>query len=645
MLTAASVAGVDGALARATRHLLSIQSPEGYWWGEVEANVTIAAEYIMLEHFLGIADPGRWEKLAHYILAKQNADGSWPIYFGGPGELSTTAEAYFALKMAGRPADAPEMTRAREFVLAHGGVAETRVFTKLWLSLLGEFDWDAFPAMPPEAILLPAWLPLNIYEFASWARASIVPILVVWHYRPVVPVPSGHGIAELFVGPGDRHRIRFARDRMPLTWRNVFVALDAALRAAERSPWKPLRRRALDACEAWIVEHQEADGGWGGIWGPWVYSLMALRCRGYDTGHPVIAKGMDGLVNGFGLETDETFTVQPCVSLVWDTALAVTALREAGLAADHPSLLQAGRWLLAKEVRQPGDWCVKVKGVEPGGWSFEIANECYPDTDDAAEVLMALRLLRLDNDAMPARRRATDWLRAMQSHGGGWAAFDRDNTKQFVTKIPFADFGATLDPPSEDVTGHILEWLLLDGASSGDPAVKAGLRYLRRAQRQDGSWSGRWGVNHVYGVGAVLPALIAAGVDPGSGRVQRAVRWIVEHQNPDGGWGEVCESYVDPAQRGAGPSTASQTSWALIGLLAAGEHRSEAAERGIAYLVASQSPDGQWEEDQFTGTGFPIDFMLKYHLYRNNWPVWALGRYRRLLEGRPIHLPGTDPWN
>jgi len=624
---------------------LSIQSPEGYWWGELEANVTIPAEYLMLEHFLGVADSKRWEKLSRYILRKQNADGSWPIYFGGPGDLSTTAEAYFALKLAGMSPDAPEMARAREFVLAHGGVAKTRIFTKLWLSLLGEFDWDAFPAMPPEAILLPAWSPLNIYEFASWARASIVPILVVWACRPVVPVPAGRGIAELFVDPGDRRRIHFARDRRPFTWRNAFVVLDAVLRFAERLPWKPLRGRALDACERWIVEHQEADGGWGGIWGPWVYSLMALKCRGYGNDHPVIARGLRGLVDGFGIETGETFTVQPCVSLVWDTALAVTALREAGLPADHPALLRAGRWLLTKEVRGVGDWCVKVKGVEPGGWSFEIANEAYPDTDDAAEVLIALRLLRLDAEALPARRRATAWLRAMQSRGGGWAAFDRDNTKEFITQIPFADFGAVLDPPSEDVTAHIVEWLLLDGATPADPAARAGLRYLRRRQRRDGSWWGRWGVNHIYGTGAALPALAAAGADCRSGRVQRGSRWLIEHQNPDGGWGEVCESYVDPARRGTGPSTASQTAWALLGLFAAGELESEAVRRGIAYLVATQTFDGQWEEDQFTGTGFPIDFMINYHLYRNYWPAWALGRYRRLRNSRPIHLPGTDPWN
>lgn len=634
--------GLDACIERAVASLRAMQSPDGYWWAELESNVTMAAEHLMLERILGVAEERRTRKITRYLLERQSPDGSWPIYYGGPGDLSVTVEAYFALKLGGYDPSAPEMVRAKQFICERGGIARARVFTKLWLALFGQFDWSALPAMPPEAILLPSWFPFNIYEFASWARGTMVPILVVWAHRPVTPLPADLGVDELYLSPEDRSRLGVPRDRRPLTWRNFFLLADRALRWHEALPWKPLRRAALATCERWIVERQEADGGWGGIQPPWVYSLIALKCLGYANDHPVLAKGIRGLLHDFALETDETFTVQPCVSPVWDTALAITGLREAGVPADDDALLRAGRWLLTKEIRRYGDWAVKVHGVEPGGWAFEFANETYPDTDDTAEVLIALRLLDLSG-ADDARRRALRWLRAMQSKNGGWGAFDRDNTKTFVTRIPFADFGATIDPPSEDVTAHIVETLMLYGASPADPAVTRGVQYLWRTQEADGSWFGRWGVNYVYGLGAVVPALVAAGVSPQDARIRRAVRWLIDHQNADGGWGEACASYDDPALRGQGSSTASQTAWALLALLAAGEEASEAVRRGIEYLVRTQQPDGQWEEPHFTGTGFPRDFMLKYHLYRNYWPLWALGRYRRILAGEPVHLPGTDP--
>jgi squalene-hopene/tetraprenyl-beta-curcumene cyclase len=499
--------------------------------------------------------------------------------------------------------------------------------------------------MPPEAFLLPPRSPFNIYEFASWARATVVAILVVWAYRPVCPVPEGRGVQELYLDPRHARKIEFKRDSKPFTWRNFFLAADRALRIHERLPWKPLRAKALAACERWIVEHQEADGSWGGIQPPWVYSLIALKCRGYTNEHPVMQRGIKGLLTDFALYRDGTFTVQPCLSPIWDTCLAITGLREAGVPAGDARLLRAGRWMLDREIRGPGDWCVKVKDTPPGGWAFEFFNEIYPDTDDTAEVLIALRLLDLDGSARDATARANTWLRAMQSKSGGWGAFDRDNDRQIVTKIPFADFGATLDPPTEDVTAHVLEWLLLDGADpENDDAVRRGIEYLHRTQEPDGSWWGRWGVNYVYGLGAAVPALVAAGEDPASDPIRRAVGWLEEHQNPDGGWGESCRSYDDPSMRGIGPSTPSQTAWALLALLAAGEVASSGTERGVRYLVATQQRDGSWDEPEFTGTGFPRDFMLNYHLYRQYWPLWALGRYRRLRDGNPIHLPGSDPW-
>ncbi|MCC6382415.1 MAG: squalene--hopene cyclase [Dehalococcoidia bacterium] len=636
---------LDEALRRGAAHLLSMQAAEGYWWAELESNVTMAAEHLLLERFLGISHAERQQKICRYILDKQGADGGWPVYYGGPGDISVTVEAYFALKVGGVDPQSPAITRARDFVRAHGGARRARIFTKIWLALFGQFDWEALPAMPPEAILLPERSPVNIYEFASWARATMVAILVIWSKKPVASVPAGAAIDELYLREEDRRELDLRRERNPFSWRNVFLATDRLLKLAERSPWKPLRKRALRTCEAWIVDHQEEDGSWGGIQPPWVYSLIALKCLGYANDHPVMRKGVDGLLTEFALETEETFTVQPCLSPIWDTALAVTGLREAGVPADEPSLVRAGQWLLDKEIRARGDWCVKVKDTPPGGWAFEFFNDKYPDTDDTAEVLIALRLLNLSGRGGGAEQRARRWLLAMQSRNGGWAAFDVDNTKRLVTRIAFCDFGATLDPPSEDVTAHVLEWLMLGGAGSGDPAVRRALRYLWRTQERDGSWFGRWGVNYVYGLGAVLPALAAAGIRPSHRRMRRAVQWLERHQNADGGWGESCASYDDPSLRGQGPSTASQTAWALLALLAANRADSRAVARGVAYLVSTQQADGHWEEPEFTGTGFPRDFMLNYHLYRDYWPLWALGRYRRLRLGQTIHRPGDDPWS
>lgn len=636
--------GVDEALERAVARMFELQHADGFWWAELESNVTMVAEHLMLERFLGLHDESRWRKIVRYLLDHQRQDGSWAVYYDGPGDVSVTVEAYFALKLAGVDPDSPPMARARRWILDHGGVGAARVFTKLWLALFGQFDWRALPAMPPELIWLPPRFPFNIYEFASWARATIVAILVVWHYKPVVTIPPEQGVSELYLDPGERSRIRYRKGERPLSWKNFFLAVDQVLHLFDRLPPHPWRERALAACERWIVAHQEADGSWGGIQPPWVYSIIALRCRGYALDHPVLAKAIRGLLVDFALEDERWFTVQPCVSPVWDTALMITGLREAGVPANHPRLVKAASWLLEREIRFPGDWTVKVPGVEPSGWAFEFANDWYPDTDDTAEVLIALRLVNAGRDIGEVRERATRWLLAMQSANGGWGAFDKDNTKRFVAEIPFCDFGEVIDPPSEDVTAHVLEWLALHGSTRRDPAVRRALRYLYRTQMPDGSWFGRWGVNYLYGLGAVLPALAAIGEDPRSPRIRKAVRWLEAHQNPDGGWGESCASYDDPALAGVGPSTASQTAWALLALLAAGAVESEATRRGVEYLLSTQGANGEWEEPYFTGTGFPRDFMLKYHYYRLYWPLWALGRYRRLVRGQPIHLPGCDPW-
>lgn len=632
----------DACIDRSVKHLLSLQAEDGYWWAELESNATMAAEHLLLERFLGTNEPEREQGIVRYLLGLQCEDGSWPVYWGGPGDVSISTEAYFALKLAGADPERDEMKRAREFIRSKGGVAATRIFTKLWLSLFGQFEWSALPAMPPESILMPVSSPLNIYMFASWARATIVAILVVWAYRPVVPIPKSAHVDELYLDPEDRRSLPLRRDRWPLTWRNAFLAIDKVLHAHERLPWKPLRTFALGECERWIIEHQEADGTWGVIQPPSVYSLIALKCHGYSMDHPVMKKGLNSFLGDFALRRGDTFSVQPCLSPVWDTALAITGLREAGVAAADEALLQAGHWMLAHEVSSLGDWALTVPGIEPGGFPFEFSNELYPDTDDTAEVLIALRLLDLRGKDAPFHR-AKVWLRAMQSSNGGWGAFDRDNNDEFVSRIPFADFGATFDPPTEDVTAHIVEAFALDDTPPDDEMIERALDYLWDTQEPDGSWWGRWGVNYLYGLGAAVPALITAGVDPADPRLRRAVRWLEHHQQADGGWGESCATYEDPSLRGQGPSTASQTAWALLALLALEPLDHPATVRGIDYLVRTQTADGEWIEPHFTGTGFPRDFMLKYHLYCNYWPLWALGRYRRLREGQPIHLPGTDP--
>ena len=635
-------AGLDDCIDRSVKHLLSLQAEDGYWWAELESNATMAAEHLLLERFLGTNEPEREQGIVRYILGLQCEDGSWPVYWGGPGDVSISTEAYFALKLAGVDPEREEMQRARDFIRSKGGVAATRIFTKLWLSLFGQFEWSALPAMPPESILMPVSSPLNIYMFASWARATIVAILVVWAYRPVVSIPKSAAVDELYLDPEDRRSVTFRRDRWPFTWRNAFLATDKVLHAHERLPWKPLRTFALAECERWIIEHQEADGTWGVIQPPSVYSLIALKCHGYSMDHPIMKKGLNSFLGDFALRRGDTFSVQPCLSPVWDTALAITGLREAGVPADDETLLQAGRWMLAHEVSSLGDWALTVPGIEPGGFPFEFSNELYPDTDDTAEVLIALRLLDLRGMDAPFYR-AKGWLRAMQSTNGGWGAFDRDNNDEFVSRIPFADFGATFDPPTEDVTAHIVEAFALEGTPPSDEMIERALDYLWETQEPDGSWWGRWGVNYLYGLGAVVPALVAVGIDPADPRLRKAVRWLEHHQQPDGGWGESCATYEDPSLRGQGPSTASQTAWALLALLALEPPDHPATVRGIDYLVRTQTADGEWTEPHFTGTGFPRDFMLKYHLYCNYWPLWALGRYRRLRDGQPIHLPDTDP--
>ena len=633
------------ALARARDHLLGLQHEQGWWQGELETNVTMDAEDLMLREFLQIRTREQTEAAARWIASKQREDGTWANFFGGPGDLSTTVEAYVALRLAGREPEEPHMARAARWIRAEGGVPATRVFTRIWLALFGQWSWDDLPVMPPELIYFPAWFPLNAYDWACWARQTIVPLTIVGALRPVRQLPFGLG--ELMPDdPAHQGRPPGRPGRATSAgWAAVFGGLDRVLHGYERHahrapPVRAVRRAALRRCAEWIIARQEKDGCWGGIQPPWVYSLMALHVLGYGLDHPVIKRGIAGLDRFTIIEDTPEGPVrrmEACQSPVWDTVLAVIALADAGLPPDDGALTAASDWLLAEEIAGPGDWQVRRPELAPGGWAFEFDNDIYPDIDDTAEVVLALRRARCaaGEDALAsAIRRGVRWMTGMQSRDGGWGAFDADNTSTLVTKLPFCDFGAVVDPPSADVTAHVVEALAAEGLAGGR-AARRGVVWLLRAQESDGSWFGRWGANYVYGTGAVVPALIAAGVKPDKPAIRRAVAWLVAHQNPDGGWGEDMRSYDDPALAGRGESTASQTAWALLALLAAewgadagpGMEASDAVERGVRWLAEHQREDGTWDEPQYTGTGFPRDFYLNYHLYRLVFPVMALGRY------------------
>ena len=621
LISSELVDDVRSAMQRAQAHLVGRQDPAGWLKGELRTNVTMDAEDVLLRQFLGILDPIDLAAAARWIRSQQRSDGTWANFDGGPGDLSTTIEAYAALRLAGDDIDAPHLARAREFVLAGGGIEASRVFTRIWLAMFGEWSWDELPAMPPELVLLPRWVPLNLYDWACWARQTVVPITVVATLRPTRPLPFS--LAELRSG---RPRAAGKTDLVA----RAFGLLDRALKRYQESPVQPGRTLALRRAAEWIIARQEADGGWGGIQPPWVYSILALHLLGYPLEHPCLVSAFAGL-EGFLIREQqpdgEYRRVEACQSPVWDTCLAVTALLDSGFPAEDPAVRRAVDWLLAEEIRVPGDWSVKRPELEPSGWAFEFANDGYPDVDDTAEVLLALR--RADSALHPgllkAIERGTTWMVGMQSGDGGWGAFDADNTRRLVEKLPFCDFGAVIDPPTADVTAHVVELLALHGLA-GTPAAQRGVRWLLEAQEPDGSWFGRWGTNYVYGTGAVVPALIAAGFETSSLPVLRAVRWLVEHQNEDGGWGEDIRSYLDDSWRGRGVSTPSQTAWALLALLAVDPH-SMAVERGVAWLVSAQRPDGGWDEDPYTGTGFPGDFYINYEMYRIVFPLSALGRF------------------
>ena len=653
---------VNQAVKRSQEYFRQTQSPEGYWWGQLESNTTMEAEYLMLCYFTGRNDTERWRKICNYILSKQRSDGSWGQYYEAPGDVSTSVECYFALKLAGHSPDSKPLQKAREFILSKGGIPKVRVFTKIWLALFGQWDWKGTPNMPPEMIFLPSWAPFNIYDFASWARATVVPILIILNRQPNCTVPESAYVNELYPTGKDGTDYTLAKPTSGFGWSKVLWWTDKFLGLYQRLPIHPLRGLAERKIVRWVLEHQEADGSWAGIQPPWVYSLIALHTMGYGPEHDAVKNGFEGF-EAFALEDDDTCSVQACISPVWDTCIAQLALLDSGMSPDDPLVQSSARWLMDKQIFTGGDWQIRAKSTRPGGWSFEFDNLLYPDIDDASIVVMALDKVRLSGDEEYRRtnsiQRGVEWITGMQSKNGGWAAFDKDNNKKYLTKIQFADFGETLDPPSVDVTAHLLEMYGQLGYTKNDAVVSRGIDYVIKEQEKDGSWFGRWGVNYIYGSGAVLPALKTIGEDMSQPYIRRCVKWLIDHQNNDGGWGESCGSYVDPTMHGVGPSTASQTAWALLALISAGDHECEAALRGIYYLTETQQDDGTWDEPYFTGTGFPgygvgerlrtpheygesthqgldmpAGFMINYHLYRNYWPLLALGRYSKAKSGQ-----------
>jgi squalene-hopene/tetraprenyl-beta-curcumene cyclase len=613
---------LEAAIAKIQEVYISQQHPDGYWWYRLESNATITAEYLMLLDYLGILDAGKKRLIAAQILGNQRTDGTWAIYHGGPGDISATVEAYFALKLARINSNRPEMSQARQFILEKGGVKATRVFTKIFLALFGCFPWKLIPSLPTEIMLLPPAFLLSVYDFASWARSTLIPISVLLHCKPVKPLPLECRIDEIMENGVYPHR-------KPDISQRAFLVADKMLKLYEKVPMNGLRERGLRSAERWIVDHQEPSGDWCGIQPAMINSLLALNALGYPLDHPAMNRGLKALER-FCIRENGSLELQACVSPVWDTALTLLALIRSGMPANHPAVQAGARWMLDRQISTGGDWQLRVK-ARPGGWAFEFDNDHFPDVDDSAVVLTVLsQILDTNDEGVRAKLwQGVDWVLSMRSRDGGWGAFDRNNNKRHLNKIPLADLEALIDPSTADVTGRVLEMIGAYGYTKSHPIAQKAIRFLYQNQEQNGSWWGRWGVNYIYGTWCVLRGLASIGEDMNSDRVRRATAWLKARQNPDGGWGETCETYSNPELNGCGVSTPSQTAWALLGLMAANETRSEAVKKGVRFLLDHQTEDGVWEEQEFTGTGFPKYFMLRYHNYRNCFPLLALGEYRQ----------------
>jgi squalene-hopene/tetraprenyl-beta-curcumene cyclase len=684
-LTAARAAvpdavAVEIAMASARQWLLARQSPEGWWCAELEADTTLESYFIMFKWLFGHPDHPKIPKYAQVLREAMLPEGGWAIYQGGPAELSISVLSYFALKLAGISAGEPDMRRSRDVILKLGGAVKANTYTKYHLAFFGQYDWKHVPAIPPEMILVPTASPLHIYHMSSWSRAIFVPLSVIWANKPTIKIPEERGAHELFVGGRENANLALQRDPHTVTWRNFFLFADMALKLVEKFPVAAARSMALQQAEKWLIERFAYSGGLAAILPAMMNSVIALKCLGYSEDHPLVKEGIHEL-EMLEIERDsERIEVQPCVSAVWDSCIAVYALGQTGLSPEHPAMKHGAAWLLYKQTSEVGDWQIN-NPTPPGGWYFEFLNEFYPDVDDTCMVLMALRyangwgrlpgLPPRDLPTSPVRRgfngaeaplreyteieqraaieRGVLWMLGMQNDDGGWASFDRGNNKEFLTKVPFADHNAMIDPSTADLTSRVLESLSYmdeyhlhrchrvadkDRVKKAQRVVHRALTFLHKDQSPEGAWFGRWGVNYLYGTWQVLRGLKLIGEDMNKGYVRRAVEWLKHHQNPDGGWGESIASYDDPKLKGQGESTKSQTAWALMGLINANQGHSQAVRRGIHYLLETQTPEGSWEEEQWTGTGFPCVFYLKYHYYRHYFPMMALAQYRDVLAGK-----------
>ncbi|HTL60319.1 MAG TPA: squalene--hopene cyclase [Nitrospira sp.] len=634
---------VEDAVRRSQAWFLSRQHAEGHWVAELEADTTLTSEYLMLRRLLDRVDPERERKAVRYLRAAQLPDGGWPIYYGGPSEISASVKAYFALKLSGVSGDEPFMLRARNCIRQKGGVVQANVFTKITLALFDQYDWEGIPHMPVELMFLPNWFYFNIYAISYWSRAVLIPLLIVFAHRPVCRIPKEQGIEELYVLPRTELRYwkypPFNKDQKWFTPHNIFVALDALLKLYDHMPLMWLREKALHRAATWMLEHIKGSGGLGAIYPAMANSIMALQCLGYHADDPLVRKALKEIED---LEVYDTVSIadqrvealhlQPCHSPIWDTSLLMNALVETGMPQDHPALQRAAAYLISRQTKAIGDWIVSAPKAEPGGWYFQGENELYPDVDDSAVVLMALSKVTMPDplELQDSIRKGAAWVVAMQGSDGGWGAYDKDNNRIVFNYIPFADHHALLDPSTADLTGRCLEMLAALGYDRSHSSVAPALAFLKHEQEPDGSWYGRWGVNYIYGTWSVLAGLRAIGEDLSQPYIRRAVAWLESRQNPDGGWGESCLSYAEPAFAGKGESAPSQTAWALLGLMSAGMSDSFSVARGVQFLLRHQMKDGSWEEVRHTGTGFPRVFYLRYHWYCQYFPLWALAMYRNL---------------
>jgi len=626
---------VEEAVRRGRQWLLSVQFEEGYWVHELEADTTLTSEYLMLRRFLDLVDKEKERKAVRYLIAAQLPEGGWPIYYGGPAEISASVKAYFALKLSGVSADEPFMQKARAAILDKGGVVQANVFTKIALALFDQYDWRGIPTMPAELVLLSPRGLFSPYDLSYWSRTVLTPLLIIFNAKPLCRIPKEQGIDELWRTPREQVDFRrtppFLKDRRWFTLRNLMVLPDRLLRIYEWFVPQGLRKISVARAAEWMIERMEGEGGLGAIYPAMANSVVALRCLGYEVDHPLVRKALRE-IEALEVHDGDALHLQPCFSPVWDTPLTINALIESGIPQNDPALLRAARWVLGRQCRKVGDWIVSSPQAEPGGWYFQFENEFYPDNDDTAVVIIALSKLAMPeaDTQRDAMRRGIRWTLAMQGSDGGWGAYDKDNNKMFLNHIPFADHRALLDPSTADLAGRELEMLGALGYDRTHPAAVRALRFLRKNQEEDGSWYGRWGVNYIYGTWSVLAGLKAIGEDMQAEYVRRAVAWLVSKQNPDGGWGESCLSYAEAEAHGVGESTSSQTAWALIALLCAGEVDSFSVVRGVNYLLRRQDPQGSWPERMHTGTGFPRVFYLRYHGYSHFFSLWALSMYRSL---------------